>query len=180
MVSLRETDIRFYQDTLTWAEENGNNKLASVLHQNGPPPYENLLDYEPAISHEHDWNPYPYLDTSKEMLGNLFGPENTLMDRINGLCAFLDTFSILYPQLQQIDFRQDAPILQVLVTIVIGKYEARGLDVLAEDWFEMLEAPFKELIKFDRLGHQPIFEELATFVDVMKKLLENHPQDAAY
>ena len=180
MVSPRETDIMFYQDTLTWAEENGNNKLASVLRQNGPPPYENLLDYEPAISHEHDWNPYPYLDTSKEMPGNLFVPENNLMDRINGLRGFLDTFSILYPQLQQIDLRQDAPILQIPVTIVIGRYEARGRAVLAEDWFELLEAPFKELIVFDRSGHRPIFEEPVAFVEVMKKLLEDHPQDAAY
>lgn len=179
MVSPRETDVMFYQDTLAWAEETGNDKLASVLRQNGPPPYENLLDYESAISHEHDWNPYPSLDTSKEMPGNLFVPENDLMDRFNGLRAFLDTFSILYPQLQQVDLRQDAPILKVPVTIVMGKYEARGRAVLAEDWYEMLEAPFKELIVFDHSGHRPLFEEPAAFVEVMKKVLEDHPLNAA-
>ena len=40
----------------------------------------NLLDYEPALSHEHDWNPYPEFDSSNEMPANLFVPENTLMD----------------------------------------------------------------------------------------------------
>lgn len=172
MVSPRETDIMFYEDTLTWAELTGNGKLAATLRQNGPPPYENLLDYEPAISHEHAWNPYPDLDTSKEMPSNLFVPENSLMDRINGLRSFLDTFSVLYPQLQTIDFRADISSLEVPVTVVIGEHEARGRAVLANEWFEMLDAPSKEIIVFERSGHRPLFEEPAVFAEVMQRVLE--------
>ena len=167
MASPRETDIMFYEDTLAWAERTGNDALAATLHQNGPPPYDNLLDYEPALSHEHDWNPYPELDTSKEMPSNLFVPENTLMDRVNGMRAFLDTFSVLYPQLQDIDFRSDVPSLDVPVYMVIGKHEARGRAVLANEWFEMLEAPSKEMIIFEHSGHRPLFEEPAAFASVM-------------
>jgi len=173
MVSPRETDIMFYEDTLVWAERTGNGNLAATLRQNGPPPYDNLLDYEPAISHEHDWNPYPDLDTSKEMPSNLFVPENSLMDRINGLRAFLDTFSVIYPQLQTIDFRADISSLEVPVTVVIGEHEARGRAVLAYEWFEMLEAPSKEIIVFEHSGHRPLFEEPAAFTEVMKRVLED-------
>ncbi len=172
MVSPRDTDIMFYEDTLTWAERTGSTKLAATLRQNGPPPYANLLDYEPAISHEHDWNPYPDLDTSKEMPTNLFVPENSLMDRVNGLRSFLDTFSVLYPQLQEIDFRTDIPSLDVPVYIVMGKYEARGRAVLAQDWFESLEAPIKEMVVFEHSGHRPLFEEPAAFAELMKKISE--------
>ncbi|HKZ83732.1 MAG TPA: alpha/beta fold hydrolase [Anaerolineae bacterium] len=173
MVSQRETDIMFYEDTLAWAERTGNDALADTLRQNGPPPYEDLLDYEPAISHEHDWNPYPELDTSKEMPGNLFVPENSLMDRINGLRAFLDTFSVLYPQLQDIDFRSYVTSLDVPVYIVIGKHEARGRAVLAKQWFEMLEAPSKEMTIFEHSGHRPLFEEPAAFASVMTRVLDD-------
>jgi pimeloyl-ACP methyl ester carboxylesterase len=172
MVSPRETDIMFYEDTLAWAEETGNANLAATLRENGPPPYDNLLDYEPAIAYEHDWNYYPELDMSKEMPNNLFVPENTLMDRINGLRSFLDTFSILYPQIQEIDFRQDIPALEVPVTLVIGAHEARGRAVLAEAWFEMLDAPSKELVVFEHSGHRPSFEQPAAFVSVMTRLVE--------
>lgn len=168
MVSPRETDIMFYEDTLAWAERTGDSKLVAALKQNGPPPYENLLAYEPAISHEHDWNPYPDLDRRNEMPANLFVRENSLMDRINGLRAFLDVFSILYPQIQDIDFRKDAVSLQVPVYIVQGKYEARGRSVLAYEWFEKLSAPAKEMILFDHSGHRPLFEEPAAFAEVMR------------
>jgi pimeloyl-ACP methyl ester carboxylesterase len=170
MVSLKETDNMFYEDTLAWAEQTGNDKLAETLRQNGPPPYRNLLDYEPALSHEHDWNPYPDLDMSKEMPSNLFVPENSLMDRINGLRSFLDTFFVMYPQIQGIDFRKDIPSLEIPVYIVIGKYEARGRAVLAYEWFEMLEAPSKQLILFEHSGHRPLFEEPTKFVEVMQRV----------
>jgi pimeloyl-ACP methyl ester carboxylesterase len=170
MVSPRETDILFYQETLAWAEKEGQDALVSQLRQNGPPPYENVRDYEPAISHEHDWNPYPYLDASKEMPLNLFVPENSLMDRVNGLRAFLDTFSVLYPQLQQIDFRRDVPSLDVPVYIVAGQYEARGRSVLCDEWFQMVQAPSKELIVFERSGHRPLFEEPGTFAALMDRV----------
>lgn len=173
MVSLRETDIMFYEDTLAWAERTGNDALAAKLRQNGPPPYDNLLDYEFALSHEHDWNPYPELDVSKEMPGNLFVPENTLMDRINGLRGFLDTFSVLYPQLQDIDFRRDVPSLDVPVYMVVGQYEARGRAVLADEWFEMIKAPSKEKVFFERSGHRPNFEQPGRFVEVMRDVLND-------
>ena len=54
MVSPRDTDIMFYEDTLAWAKETGNDELVNELEKNGLPPYENLLDYEPANSHEHE------------------------------------------------------------------------------------------------------------------------------
>ncbi len=176
MVSQRETDRMFYADTLAWAEATGNEALAATLRGNGPPPYADLLDYESALSHEHDWNPYPYLDTSREMPAILFVPEYTLMDRINGFRSFLDTFSVLYPQLQEIDFRQDVPKLEVPVYLVTGKYEARGRAVLAQEWFAMLEAPSKESLVFARSGHRSLFEEPAEFVKIMERVLaETYP-----
>jgi pimeloyl-ACP methyl ester carboxylesterase len=167
MVSPRQTDLMFYEDTLAWAERTGNDELIATLRQSGPPPYDNLLDYEPAISHEHDWNPYPELDTGKEMPFNLFVPENTFMDKINGMRAFLDTFSILYPQLQGVDFRNDVPNLDVPVYLVIGAHETRGRAVLVQEWFEVLDAPSKKMITFEHSGHRPPFEEPAAFASLM-------------
>jgi pimeloyl-ACP methyl ester carboxylesterase len=171
MVSPRETDIRFYEDTLTWAEKIGDDALVSTLKRNGPPPYENILNYEPALSHEHEWNPYPRLGTSEEMPFNLLVPENTVMDRINAMRGLLDTFSVLYPQLQEIDFRRDVPELNVPVYMVLGKYEARGRAVLANEWFAKLTAPVKETIIFEQSGHRPLFEEPGAFAELMVRIL---------
>jgi pimeloyl-ACP methyl ester carboxylesterase len=170
MVSQRATDVMFWEDTLAWAESSGQADLAAILRENGPPPYADILRYEVALSHEHDWNPYPEWDGDRELPATLFVPENDAMDQVNGLRSFLDTFSVLYPQLQDIDFRVDVPSLQVPVYLVAGAHEARGRAVLAEQWFAMLEAPTKEWIVFDHSGHRPSFEEPAKFADLMTRV----------
>ncbi|MGA7281723.1 MAG: alpha/beta hydrolase [Acidimicrobiia bacterium] len=171
MVSQRETDVMFWEDTLAWAETTGNESLTQTLRANGPPPYDDILKYEAGISHEHDFTPYPGLDLSKEMPAILFVPENTLMDRVNGFRSFLDTFSVLYPQLQDVDFRVDVPQLEIPFYMVIGQYEARGRAVLANEWFDMLDAPVKERFVFAHSGHRPIFQEPAEFAGVMRRVL---------
>jgi proline iminopeptidase len=172
MVSPTQTDRLFYQDTLVWAERTSNTDLVATLRQNGPPPYDDLLMYEPAIAHEHDWNPYAELDLSKEMPGNLFVPENSLMDRINGFRSFLDTFAVLYPQLADLDFRMDATELDVPYYMVLGAHEARGRAVPANEWFDMLVAPSKERITFAHSGHRPQFEEPGEFAALMRRVLD--------
>ena len=170
MVSPRTTDIMFWQDTLAWAERTGNAELAVTLRGNGAPPYADLFGYESALSHEHDWNPYPEFDNDTEMPANLLVPENSLMDKLNGLRAFLDTFAVLYPQLQEVDFRADVPSLDVPVYMVLGAYEARGRAVPANEWFELLDAPSKERIVFEHSGHRPLFEEPAAFASIMARI----------
>ena len=170
MVSQRATDLMFWEDTLAWAERTGAAELADTLRKNGPPPYADLFKYELALSHEHDWNPYPGFDGRTEMDSTLFVPENNVMDRLHGFAAFLDTFSVLYPQLQEIDFRADVPSLDVPVYMVIGRYEARGRAVLADEWFDTLEAPSKERLVFEQSGHRPSFEEPATFAALMTRI----------
>ena len=77
------------------------------------------------------------------------------MDRLHVFAAFLDTFSVLYPQLQDTDFRDDVPSLDVPVYMVIGRHEARGRAVLAENGLAMVKAPAKEQIVFESSGHRP-------------------------
>jgi len=172
MVSQRETDIMFWEDTLAWAEETGNIGLAETLRRNGPPPYVSLMHYDPFIASEHDWNPYPEFDPNNEMPAILFVPEYSWMDRINAFKGFLDTVGTLYPQLQGIDFRQDVTALDVSFYMVLGEHEARGRAVLAEEWFDMLDVPSKEAFTFEGSGHRAHFDRPADFAEVMGHVLE--------
>lgn len=108
---------------------------------------------------------------------NLFVPEYTLMDQVHGLAALLDVFAVMYPQIQDIDFRADAPALDVPVYIVAGAHEAPGRAVLVDEWFADLDAPIKEMIVFDASGHRPSFEEPARFTEVMARIAESTVQD---
>ncbi len=172
MVSQRETDVMFWEDTLAWAEQTGNTALAETLRRNGPPPYDDIWMYEPIVSHEHDWNRYPGLDVSNEMPSILFVPEYAWMDRINAFRGFLDVGAVQYPQLQELDFRQEIPRLEVPYYMVLGEYEARGRAVLAEEWFIALEAPLKERIIVEGGGHRAHFDKPDRFAQIMGDVLE--------
>jgi pimeloyl-ACP methyl ester carboxylesterase len=135
--------------------------------------------YDPVVSTEHSWNPYPELDLTNEMPAILFVPEYTWMDRINAFRGFLDTNGTLYPQLQDIDFRQDVASLDLPVYMVLGEHEARGRMVLANEWFDQLRAPSKERLIFKGAGHRAHFDRPAEFSELMDRVLENTADQGA-
>lgn len=141
MVSQRETDRIFYRDTLAWARETGKSDVVATLTDIGPPPYETILPYESALTYEHEVYPYDHSQNSEGEGGfseNLLVEEYTLLEQIHALGAMMDTFSVLYPQLQEIDFRVDATKLDVPVYLVQGRHEAAGRAELANEWFAQL------------------------------------------
>jgi pimeloyl-ACP methyl ester carboxylesterase len=167
-VDPKATDQMFYADTVAYAERTGNTALTAELATIGPPPYANMLGYVPGVlTGEPLWNDHPGQSHATEMPANLYVREYSLVDQVHSMGAFFDTFAVLYPQLQNIDFRVDVPALQVPVYLVQGRYEARGRAVLADEWFTHLQAPNKQLIVFDHSGHRALFEEPARFHDVM-------------
>jgi proline iminopeptidase len=170
MVSPVETDRIFYADTLAWARQTDNTGLVGDLEAIGPPPYDDMLNYETALSHEHEVYPYDHTANSEGEGGfseNLFVEEYTLTDQIHALGAFMDTFQVLYPQIQDIDFRATATDFQIPVFFVQGAHEADGRAEPFDEWYPTITAPFKETVDFDTSGHRPLFEQPDEFVAYM-------------
>lgn len=170
MVSPKETDRIFYRDTLAWARESGNTTLVDTLTENGPPPYTSMLDYEPALSYEDEVYPYSHAGNSEgsgQMGENIFVGEYTLLEQLHIFAGFMDTFSVLYPQIQDIDFRTQAATLDVPVYLAMGAHEAPGRAEPAKQWFDLLQAPSKRFVTFDTSGHRPLWEQPAEFHDLM-------------
>ncbi len=174
MVDPAETDLIAYSDTLAWARKNGNTALVEELTQSGPPPYTSIIDYEPALSYEHEVYPYSHAGNSEgagQMSENIFVGEYTLLDQIHIFGGFMDTFSVLYPQIQDIDFRTQATSLEVPVYLAQGAHETPGRSEPAQQWFDLLDAPSKRLVTFDTSGHRPLWEQPAQFHDLMLTVL---------
>ncbi len=170
MVSQLATDRIFYRDTLAWARRTGRDGLARDLTDIGPPPYDSVLDYETALSHEHDVYPYDHTGNSEGEGGfseNFFVSEYSLVEQVHLLAAFMDTFTALYPALQGIDFRTQATRLEVPVFFVQGAHEAAGRAEPFSQWFRALRAPSKDLAVFATSGHRPLFEQPDEFVEYM-------------
>ncbi|MGQ1838695.1 alpha/beta fold hydrolase [Kocuria turfanensis] len=170
MVDQQETDRRMYAETLAWAQRSGNTDFAQRLRDNGPPPYTDVLAYPDALSTNPEYRDFPHgedYDPASAYPASLFVPEYTLTEQVRAMGGIIDTFAVLYPKLQDIDFRRDVPVLQVPVFVVEGAYESPGRSELAVEWFDDLEAADKELVVFPNSGHTPHLDEPGRFHDFM-------------
>ncbi len=170
LVSQLETDRILYRDTVAWAQATGDDGLVEELTTIGPPPYEDVYDYETVLGKEPDVYPYdhsPNAEGPGQMSENLFVEEYSLIDQVHALAAFLDTFAALYPQLQGIDLRDTATQFEVPVFFVQGAHEADARAALFDEWYAVIEAPDKERTVLDTSGHRPLFEQPDRFVDYL-------------
>jgi proline iminopeptidase len=180
MVSQRATDRIFYDDTSAWAARTGDDGLLRQLEAAGPPPYEEMFPYETALSHEMAVYPYDHSGNSEgagQMSENLLVEEYALIDQVHILGAVMDTLATLYPQLQDIDFRETATDFQIPMYFVQGAHEAGGRAQLFDEWYPMIEAPSKDLAVLATSGHRPLWEQPEQFVDYMVDtvLVETQP-----
>lgn len=171
MVSQRATDLIFYQDTLSWARSDGNTDLVERLEGMGPPPWSDFRNYATVLSgYEQDVYPYDHsvnAEGAGQMAENLPVMEYGLLDTVNLVRGLSDSFALLYPQLQSIDFRSTVRSLDVPVYLVEGRYEPRGRADLAREWFALLDAPSKQWVEFPTSGHRAIFEQPELFHQLM-------------
>lgn len=174
MVSQRVTDELMYAESLAYAEGSGDDAFADRLREIGPPPYDDAMLYSTVLGTNPEWLDYPRAeeyDGRTEYPTNLFVGEYTLTEQVRAGAALADTFAWVYPQLLGIDFRTQVPSLEVPVHLVQGAHEADGRDVLAREWFAMLEAPAKGLTTVELGGHRAHFDDPVRFAEIMADVL---------
>jgi proline iminopeptidase len=179
MVSQRETDRRLYDDLLDYAQRNGDETLSRQMQAYGPPPYQDLYAYTFVMGYyDKLYSPYTppqaYLDKAEEAaLGpwNVLGSEYNFVEKINVFRGFLDTAAILYPLLQDIDFRQDVPRLEVPIYIMDGAAELSARRDLSLEWFDLVDAPVKRIFTFENAAHAPAFEHFESFTTIMSETI---------
>jgi pimeloyl-ACP methyl ester carboxylesterase len=175
MVSQRETDRRLYYDVLDYAARTGNETLAAQMEAYGEPPYQDLAAYIFVMGYyEALYKPYTlppaYVEKGTQAnFGpwNVLGSEYNLVEKVNVLRGFLDMASVLYPQLQDIDFRQDVPRLETAVYLLDGAAELSARRDLALEWYDLLEAPLKRIYTFENAAHAVAFEQFEAFQQIM-------------
>ncbi|MGK5684299.1 alpha/beta fold hydrolase [Actinoplanes sp. URMC 104] len=164
-VNLPASDRIFYDDILAWARSTGRDEVVRQLTEQGPPPYPDVWGYEPILTYEGQAYGQPALS-----LG-LGVREFTLLQKVHVMNAILDTWDVLYPEMQGIDLRSDARSLPVPAWFLLGGNEMRGLRVPFDDWYAGLRAPTKKLVVVPGAGHAALFEQPERLVEVLDDAL---------
>ncbi len=174
MVDQLETDKLMYADSLSYAERSGDAAFADRLREMGEPPYADTLAYTQALAANPEWLDYPRgedYDRRAEYPTSLFVKEFTLTEQFRAAAGIFETFAVIYPDLQDVDFRISVPRLEVPVYVVEGAHEAPGRSTLAIEWFDTLEAPSKKLVVFEDSGHTPQIDEPGRFATFMRDVV---------
>jgi proline iminopeptidase len=171
MVDVAETDRRFYDDATAEVRRRGDQATLDELAAIGPPPYGHWEDNLALNNLERALFPYPEFDGSTEMTATIWGPEYSLMDSLAAIRGLLDTFALLYPQLQELDLRDAVPALDVPLYVVMGEHEASGRVAPARDWFDQLDAPRKRWVELPASGHRASFEQPVRYNQLLTDVL---------
>ena len=99
-----------------------------------------------------------------------------LLDKVNYVRGMLDTYTLLWPQLWEADLRRDAPQVDGPVYILEGWHDLNASPYLAEEYHQLLEVPYKELIWFEHSGHSLWIDEHKRFVAVLVERVLAGPQ----
>ena len=174
MINTTENDVLGYEFALKLAAERGDSKTVATLQQNGPPPYVGsgmfLKRYTPYLM---VLNSYMYEHAGGDgqegnrLMDVLLGTEYGLLDKVNWFRGLIDVFTVVYPQLEDLDFTTQAAKLDVPVYFMEGRWDVNAMASLVKRYYTVLDAPHKELIWFEQSGHDPLYEESGKFVDLM-------------
>lgn len=176
MVDVLETDLGIYTSMLAHARQSGDQAYEQSLLTQGPPPYlgdNPIVPYATLFGREYAVFEAPitanpdFARDGDALLLMLQQPEYGWLDRLNNLRGLQDTFNVVYPQLQGLDFRQDATRLDLPVYLVVGRLDHNAPPQLAQSYFDVLEAPHRELIYFEHSGHGMIWQEPDKFRDLL-------------
>lgn len=177
MVAFLENDLMCYQFATNWAEERGDTAKLNKLIEQGPPPYYgkgmslkestflmdtfNYMNENPAIA-----------DNGFSTFRDLAAPEYGLYDKLSWFRGVIQTLDVVYPQLWEVDFRKQATQLDVPVYFLIGRHDINAPTVLTEQYYDLFQAPHKEIIWFEHSGHTPWVSESGRFVQEVVAISE--------
>lgn len=180
MVNIIRDDVMGYELAISYSVERGDAKMVETLQRNGPPPYtgEDMLEkYVTYLDVLNDYMNSPHYTVIVPIVP-FIAPEYGFVDKINHTRGLIQSFEVVYPQLQDVDFTTQAARLDVPVYIFAGRNDVNAMSSLVEEYFNILEAPHKELIWLNG-GHGLDGSNLGQFVDVMvnKVLAETNPNE---
>jgi pimeloyl-ACP methyl ester carboxylesterase len=86
-------------------------------------------------------------------------PEYGLLDKVNFDRGLIESYTALYPQLRDLDFTRSASRLDVPLYFLQGRNDVNAVASLVERYYNVLQAPHKELIWLEA-GHGATAEDI--------------------
>jgi pimeloyl-ACP methyl ester carboxylesterase len=161
-----------YDFTLSTAQQRGNRRAIRQLTAIGPPPHLNVKQFTTRIRWASNFGGV----ASNENYGSLVcgllaslirSPDYSPADIVRTVRGITATQAALLPALATMDLAQTLPRLDVPIVMVQGRLDQVGPGDAAQRYVDLMTAPTKQLVWFQKSAHTPHLEEPAKFRDIL-------------
>ncbi|MFI4972937.1 MAG: alpha/beta fold hydrolase [Caulobacterales bacterium] len=168
VADMAASEAASYDFVLERARQRGKQQAVRQLLAIGPPPHTFK-----TIGTQRRWLMAmggafgPNLSMARLVWRGLTGPEASLLDLVRLAQGSGFSARLLWRELLAADLRRDVPRLEMPVFFILGRFDMQVVASVSAAYFEVLEAPHKQLIWFENSGHMAPFEEPDLFNRVM-------------
>ncbi|UCE08085.1 MAG: alpha/beta hydrolase, partial [bacterium] len=146
VVNMKKSELISYRYTLEKAKEADDSDAIEILTKIGPPPYDGgyqSLSAQRTLLEKYGGS---FRKISYQDLGRYWNtsPYYSDIDKSNLMRAFVHTQNIMWDKLMGINLVADIQKLQIPVYFFTGRYDYQTPFELLEEYFKVLEAPYKE------------------------------------
>lgn len=175
IISLKASGHISHAYLMESARSSGNQDAVEELIAIGAPPYlpddanKKLSTYFRYLqSYKADWHAAEPLPRVRLMISS---PEYSWYEKLKFTGAASRSFRLLYPQLAQVDFRNEISELKIPVHFALGRYDKLQPGELAEEYLHKLKAPVKSVRWFENSAHFPFLEEKEEFASFLRSVM---------
>jgi pimeloyl-ACP methyl ester carboxylesterase len=172
-VSSRESDLYSYRYLLSEAKKKDDQSTLTELRKIDEPPYDGNIEKQwkfRNIINKYEGDELTINVNNEMLLGTITEPEYSLTDLLKLFIGNYYSLYHLYPQFSDRDFRNENLGFEVPVLFILGKKDLVTNNKLAEEYFEIINCSNKELIWFDNSAHDPQYEEVEKFSNILDNI----------
>ncbi|MCZ2258119.1 alpha/beta fold hydrolase [Sporosarcina sp. G11-34] len=170
VVDIVAGDKRAYDHALEQSKLNNDKPSHEKLNKMGPPPYHSLyksllfriylnkyggFDYKKSIN--------LWTDYLKEMV---FSKEYSPMDVVKWLKGINYSGKRMQKEMLTVNFIEQIKKVKIPVYFLAGRLDYITPSSLVEEYYALIESPYKEMIYFENAAHNVHFEETDKFIHV--------------
>lgn len=165
-----ENEARSYAFAMDQARQAGDTESVAALERVGPPVgglyrpvFEGLMTQRRILSKYggHNLKKVGYFKGT--VLPILRSPELSLRDKLGTAKGYKLCLSHMWPTIVNYDFRKGPHTFQMPYYIFQGRRDENTPASMVQEYFDVIDAPDKDLIWFERSAHGPLGEEPEKF-----------------
>jgi pimeloyl-ACP methyl ester carboxylesterase len=167
-----------YDFALRTARQRGQRRAIRQLEKIGPPPHRTVKQFGTRVRWASNYRGVTTGQSYGAVVGNLIASlarsrDYALGDVLRTLRGVTLAQAALLPEINAICLQRTLPVIDVPIVMVQGRLDMVAPGSAAEDYFNALASPKKQLVWFDHSAHTPQYDEPQAFRDLLLRIRDD-------